>query len=67
QCYCGPSTDDPTQKGESHKCDFPCAGNPYQTCGGSHAINLYEYYTPVPAYAAVGCYADDRHNRVLTG
>lgn len=50
--------------GES-TCDRPCAGDDSQTCGGYNAISLYEYATR--RYRELGCFVDDKHDRVFSG
>eukprot|EP00904_Undaria_pinnatifida_P008030 jgi/Undpi1/4357/HiC_scaffold_17.g07723.m1 len=61
ECFCGPSTDDPTRLGPA-TCNFPCAGDAAQTCGGYNAISVYEYLD----YPFVGCFKDSS-DRVLSG
>ncbi|CAN0585558.1 unnamed protein product, partial [Laminaria digitata] len=49
-------------------CDRRCAGDADQICGDRDAISLYEYATIITIdYASLGCFADDRRNRVLSG
>ena len=43
-------------------CNFPCAGDAAQTCGGYNAISVYEYLD----YPFVGCFKDSS-DRVLSG
>jgi len=47
QCYCGNSYG---SQGTSGGCNFPCAGNPNETCGGVYANSVYR--TPVALDAA---------------
>lgn len=64
QCFCGIASDDPSQLGEA-SCNYDCAGDASQTCGGQGAISAYEndlFETP-PGY--LGCWQDSRSNRVM--
>ncbi|CAM9617575.1 unnamed protein product, partial [Laminaria digitata] len=67
QCFCGPSTDNPTRLGRRTTCNFDCAGDATQTCGGRNAISLYRYDLYEPEYNFVGCFKDSAINRVMTG
>lgn len=51
-------------------CDFPCSGDESIVCGGFDSFTLYELEgATLPASPTddnyVGCFADDRHDRVL--
>lgn len=51
-------------------CDFPCSGDESSICGGFYSFTLYELTeAPPPTPAAedgyVGCFADDKDDRVL--
>lgn len=49
-------------------CDHPCAGDDSQTCGGYNAISLYEYATTeIIRYRELGCFVDNKHDRVFSG
>lgn len=72
QCFCGVESDDPDEFGEA-VCNFECAGDPSQTCGGFNAISVYTFGTdgPPPTPAPVtpeflGCWADFKSNRLMT-
>lgn len=41
ECYCGNVLANGTLPLDSSSCDFPCSGDPSQTCGGAGALNLY--------------------------
>ncbi|CAN0568892.1 unnamed protein product, partial [Laminaria digitata] len=40
-CFCGVASDVPDELGAAF-CNFECAGDALQICGGSNAINAYE-------------------------
>ncbi len=51
-------------------CDFPCSGDDSTVCGGFYSFTLYELAKPAPPSPAaddgyVGCFADDKDDRVL--
>ncbi|CAM9931361.1 unnamed protein product [Ectocarpus sp. 4 AP-2014] len=72
ECWCAIDVD--LRHGEA-TCDYPCAGDSEATCGGFDAFDLFELErdgTPAPPMPVaptddnyVGCYADDRRDRVL--
>lgn len=49
QCFCSAASDDYGEYGEA-TCDYTCAGDASQICGGKNAISIYEYddFTPTP-------------------
>ncbi|CAN0108945.1 unnamed protein product, partial [Sphacelaria rigidula] len=61
ECFCGFSTDDHEEYGESTGCTMPCTGDAGQICGGNTAINIYSL-----RYTYVGCFVDSPDRRVLT-
>ena len=60
-------SDDPDELGEG-TCDFPCAGDDSEICGGSFAISVYQYpdVIVVPPRTFLGCYADSKRGRIMT-
>lgn len=72
ECFCGASTDSPDMLGEATNCDAPCVGDGSETCGGTWAMSTYQFDgAPVEAAAPpassgfVGCFADQRKNRMF--
>ncbi|CAM9203087.1 unnamed protein product [Ectocarpus sp. 8 AP-2014] len=74
ECWCG-STDEKDDEDlfrhGSTTCEYPCAGDEEQTCGGYWAISLYEYgsalATDIPEGSRyLGCYSDHRFERALS-
>ncbi|CAN0265438.1 unnamed protein product, partial [Laminaria digitata] len=65
QCFCGVSSDDPDELGEA-TCNFDCAGDASQTCGGCPAISVYESNTDATRPGYLGCWADSKSNRIMT-
>ncbi|CAB1105166.1 unnamed protein product [Ectocarpus sp. CCAP 1310/34] len=76
ECWCGSAGADYALHGESTDCTYPCAGDADQMCGGFDAANVYRYTdgstpspTPSPTEAgshlALGCYEDDREDRIM--
>ncbi|CAB1114978.1 unnamed protein product [Ectocarpus sp. CCAP 1310/34] len=74
ECWCG-STDEKDDEDlfrhGSATCEYPCAGDEEQTCGGYWAISLYEYgsalATDIPEGSRyLGCYSDHRFERALS-
>eukprot|EP00903_Cladosiphon_okamuranus_P013013 g12142.t1 len=63
ECWCAVDVD--LSRGEG-TCDYPCTGDSKVSCGGFDAFDLFELDrgTPTEEYY-VGCFADDRHDRVL--
>lgn len=48
-------------------CDFDCAGDSSETCGGYDAISIYTYGGGSSSTGTyVGCYTDSASNRVMT-
>ncbi|CAM9334004.1 unnamed protein product, partial [Ectocarpus sp. 13 AM-2016] len=64
ECWCAASVD--LRHGEG-TCDYACTGAPGKTCGGSDAFDLFELESPSPPLEDyyLGCFADDRDDRVL--
>lgn len=48
QCFCGVELDDPDEFGEA-VCNFECAGDASQICGGLLAISVYTFGTDGPS------------------
>lgn len=67
QCFCGVQSDDPTELGPG-TCNFPCAGDATETCGGNFAISVYTYpdavIVPTPTF--LGCWGDSKGGRIMT-
>lgn len=66
QCFCGMLGDDYDALGDG-VCNFDCAGDPLQTCGGRDAMSVYgmkEYNSA--SYTYLGCFADNEP-RVMSG
>ncbi|CAN0347709.1 unnamed protein product [Ectocarpus sp. 6 AP-2014] len=43
ECFCGGSSTDLVQHGESTACDYECPGDSDQWCGGFYAMSVYSY------------------------
>ncbi|CBJ30862.1 conserved unknown protein [Ectocarpus siliculosus] len=43
ECFCGGSSTDLLQHGESTSCDYECPGDSDQVCGGFYAMSVYSY------------------------
>eukprot|EP00752_Nemacystus_decipiens_P009246 g8259.t1 len=43
ECWCGGNETDHLQHGVSELCDYKCAGDATQTCGGYWSMNVYQY------------------------
>lgn len=43
ECWCGGNETDHLQHGESELCDFKCAGDASQVCGGYFSLSVYQY------------------------
>lgn len=71
----------PRGDGKADKCDKKCSGDDREICGGHSRINIYEFAAgyddsssdhpslkddKVEGAKALGCYRDDKNNRVLT-
>ncbi|ORX88783.1 WSC-domain-containing protein, partial [Basidiobolus meristosporus CBS 931.73] len=41
ECYCGNYTPPLSLRVDSSKCNIPCAGYPFETCGGAKYLNVY--------------------------
>lgn len=66
ECFCGMPGDDYAALGEGI-CNFDCAGDETQVCGGRDAMSVYvmKEYEP-DTYSFLGCYRDDMV-RVMSG
>ena len=72
QCFCSRHGDNPTESRPA-ECDMKCLGDIKQTCGGRNAISIYKYSLNIPkptatkahAYQALGCFADEKYDRVF--
>lgn len=42
ECYCGNSLADGASSADASQCDYPCAGDATEQCGGQGVFNLYE-------------------------
>lgn len=77
ECYCGKSFSIASSKANQTICNFPCAGDNTQSCGGNAAINVYHNTadkTPlsppvinagVNGFGYAGCYVDSVQKRSL--
>ena len=74
QCWCGEDGIDFDRHGTA-TCDFPCAGDSSETCGGYFAFSLCSTPTPEPTPVPTPvptqdgdcvCYQDSRTDRVMT-
>lgn len=70
QCWCGDANSDIYRYG-SATCDYPCAGDAEETCGGYAAMSVYEYGglpgSEIPdGTKYLGCYKDGRFDRALS-
>ncbi|CAN0308076.1 unnamed protein product [Ectocarpus fasciculatus] len=43
ECFCGGSSTDLLQHGESTACDYECPGDSEQVCGGFYAMSVYSF------------------------
>ncbi|CAN0411376.1 unnamed protein product, partial [Laminaria digitata] len=46
-------------------CNFECAGDALQICGGSNAINAYELHVVEPEPVHLGCWGDSGSGRIM--
>eukprot|EP00903_Cladosiphon_okamuranus_P013409 g12494.t1 len=55
-------------EGDTGLCDKDCYGDARETCGGFKAFNLYKIEEPIEPDSDeyVGCFADDKEDRVMT-
>lgn len=71
KCWCGEEDVEFDRHGPG-TCDFKCAGDPSEMCGGIFAFTLYQYDSwtsrpdPLEDPDALGCFADNKRDRVLT-
>ena len=79
QCWCGDESTDYDANGTA-TCDFACAGNAGEICGGRNAMSVYfsgsgtppnpePQTTPVadgPAPSLLGCFTDLKSDRIMT-
>lgn len=71
ECFCGDTV--PRGDGNADNCNKPCTGERWEVCGGHSRINIYEDEEEptslkddsVEGAVALGCYKDDKDNRVL--
>ncbi|CAM9604115.1 unnamed protein product, partial [Ectocarpus sp. 12 AP-2014] len=69
ECWCSRDGSlDYDRHGDTGVCDYPCIGDESETCGGVHSFNLYRLsWAPAPEDEEyVGCYADNKGDRVLS-
>ncbi|CAM9959638.1 unnamed protein product [Ectocarpus fasciculatus] len=45
QCFCGGSSTDLLEHGESSACNYECPGDSEQVCGGFYAMSVHSYYS----------------------
>lgn len=66
KCWCAAEVD--LRHGES-TCDYACTGDAGTTCGGVDAFDLFELDVDLPSPPTedfyLGCFADDKGDRVL--
>ncbi|CAN0464178.1 unnamed protein product, partial [Ectocarpus sp. 12 AP-2014] len=43
ECFCGGSSTDLSEHGESSACNYECPGNSDQVCGGFYAMSVHSY------------------------
>ncbi|CAN0199427.1 unnamed protein product [Ectocarpus sp. 12 AP-2014] len=43
ECFCGGSSTDLLEHGESSACNYECPGDSDQVCGGFYAMSVYSY------------------------
>ena len=70
QCFCGNSLNSGYPEVSGTQCNYTCAGNGSQSCGGLWYTNIYRLSPANPgvdAHVAEGCYADNGTDRVLNG
>lgn len=73
QCWCGDDNTDYDANGPA-TCDFDCAGNSDEICGGRNAMSVYSSGSgpapaPVPDTSGptyIGCFADTKDDRIMT-
>ncbi|CAM9586716.1 unnamed protein product, partial [Sphacelaria rigidula] len=63
QCFCGVNGNSFDRLGESTACTMPCSGDSSETCGGRNAISVY--YSDSNSNTYLGCYADEKDNRIM--
>ncbi|CAN0287469.1 unnamed protein product, partial [Ectocarpus sp. 6 AP-2014] len=63
ECWCQEENID-LRHGEG-TCDFPCSGDESIVCGGFDSFSLYDLPRSTADDKYVGCFADDRDDRVL--
>ena len=56
------SYDDPDELGTA-KCDYECAGDKTQTCGGWKSMSVYQYSAHPAEF--VGCWTDSVSDRMM--
>lgn len=70
ECFCGDERSDLFKHTTIPTCDYPCAGDAEETCGGSSALSLYNYGGApegIPEGTKyLGCYRDVVSDRVLS-
>eukprot|EP00752_Nemacystus_decipiens_P012579 g11140.t1 len=70
ECWCAAEID---LRHDGGTCDYACPGDPETTCGGYDAFDLFELEGRVDPLAPptedyyLGCFADDKRDRVLDG
>lgn len=65
QCYCGVDGDAPDELGLA-TCDMECGGDAAEICGGNNAISVYAVEdVGIVIATPVGCYKDDRNDRIM--
>ncbi|RDA93476.1 hypothetical protein CP533_2647 [Ophiocordyceps camponoti-saundersi (nom. inval.)] len=77
ECYCGSFVNGGAKTAPLTDCGMPCAGDPYQYCGGADRLELYENAnatggTPqqpptVADFSLVGCRTEGNGTRALAG
>ncbi|CAM9558287.1 unnamed protein product [Ectocarpus sp. 12 AP-2014] len=45
ECFCGGSSTDLLEHGESSACNYECSGDSDQACGGFYAMSVYSYHS----------------------
>lgn len=68
ECFCSKPGDEPTELGPA-SCTMACAGDPFDTCGGSLAMSLYEFESGAGGGGTgggyLGCYVDKGGDRIM--
>lgn len=66
QCFCGIDSDDPKELGNAI-CNYDCAGDASETCGGRKAISVYQYLDGLekPPTKYLGCWGDSKRGRIM--